>query len=129
MTAQTGLDIGHVLGPEPRFPSPLATVMLCPLAQAPLGTDRRGLLALRGRVRSPLALRAVDALVCVPFPASGIALQRAGADEPPGGRSHVGLPSGGGWTIQPSVGDGLEVAVAVFVGLEVHRAQITFDAL
>src|SRR3954453_9346898 len=97
MTAQTGLDIGHVLGPEPRFPSPLATVMLCPLAQAPLGTDRRGLLALRGRVRSPLALRAVDALVCVPFPASGIALQRAGADEAPGeDRMWVCRPGAGG---------------------------------
>jgi transposase len=41
----------------------------------------------------------------------------------------MGLPSGDGLTIQSSVGDGLEVAVAVFVGLDVHRAQITFDAL
>jgi transposase len=41
----------------------------------------------------------------------------------------VGLPSGGGLTIQSFVGDGLGVSVAVFVGLDVHRAQITFDAL
>jgi hypothetical protein len=40
-----------------------------------------------------------------------------------------GLSSGVGLTIQSFVGDGLEVAVAVFVGLDVHRAQITFDAL
>src|SRR4051794_11860197 len=40
-----------------------------------------------------------------------------------------GLSSGAGLTIQSFVGDGLEVAVTVFVGLDVHRAQITFDAL
>src|SRR4051794_10149432 len=40
-----------------------------------------------------------------------------------------GLSSGVGLTIQSFVGDGLEVAVTVFVGLDVHRAQITFDAL
>src|SRR3954447_1931180 len=40
-----------------------------------------------------------------------------------------GLSSGVGLTIQSFVGDGLEVAVTVFIGLDVHRAQITFDAL
>jgi hypothetical protein len=40
-----------------------------------------------------------------------------------------GLPSGTAPTIRPSLLDELEASMAVFLGLDVHRAQITFDAL